>query len=129
MIKLIIKHFFLICLLLMGGTFYYLTLTVPGMQTNVQIVNYLFPEKLHIGSVQGTLFANFTLQDISWKNDSQEIHIPSITIAWKPSGLLYHKLIINNIIIDHAAVSFPQIPAASDSNAGQTNYLAWLKNF
>jgi len=129
LIKFIISHFLLFCLLLISSVFYYFTLTHAGLQTDVQIVTRALAGKLRIESAQGALFSDFSLQNISYQEGADVIQIQSVHLSWNPLGLFAHKLIINNIAVNQAKIVIPTIPATRSSTSSisstQTNHPFW----
>ncbi|HSW69098.1 MAG TPA: translocation/assembly module TamB domain-containing protein [Gammaproteobacteria bacterium] len=122
MIKLILKHFFLLFLLLAGSVFYYLTMTTPGLQTDIKFVTKIVPGKLNIQSAQGKLFSDFELRGIFYQRDSQTINIKYAALSWNPIGLLMNKLIIYSINIDQATVIIPTLSKSSGTSDNQFDF-------
>lgn len=128
MIKLILTNFFLFCLLLVGSIFYYLTMTTPGLQTDIQVITRMFAGKLRIGSVEGKLASDFSLKNISWQDNSGSIRIQSISLGWDPRGLLLHKFVINSLNVDHATIVIPTLPASSNTTKNNKPFPDFFKN-
>lgn len=128
MIKFILKHFFLFCLLVIGSLFYYLTMTTPGLQTDIQIITRIFTGKLRIGSAEGKLVSNFSLKNISWQDRSETIHIQSLSLGWDPRGLLLHQFVINSLNIDHAIIIIPSLTASSNTTKNDKSFSDFFKN-
>lgn len=128
MIKFILTHFFLCCLLLIGGVFYYLTMTVPGLQTDIQIATKMLAGKLRVESAQGKLFSDFELKNIVYEDATQSIHVKSFAFSWNPAGLLLHKWMINSIKLDQATIVISKLSGFSNNKTGNANYIHFVKN-
>jgi autotransporter translocation and assembly factor TamB len=122
----ILRHFFLSCLLLIVGIFCFLTMTTPGLQMDIQILTALSQKKLRIESVDGKLFSNFVLKNITYQDDSQSINIKSVALSWNPLGLFLKKLMIHSIDVDRATIVIPKIKKSS--NSSNDNYLGFFKD-
>lgn len=107
MIKWILTHFFLFCLLLVGSVFYYLTMTTPGLQTDIQIITKMFAGKLRIKSASGQLIPHFTLKNVTWRDDSKTLHIQSVSVTWNPRPVITAS--IDHISIPNLGVTLRNI--------------------
>ncbi len=113
MIRILIQHFLLICVLLLAGIFYFLTMTTAGLKTDIELAMHYLPGKLHIGEANGTLFSEFNLQNISYQNASEQIAIQSFALKWKPIGLLVNRWVVESISVAQADVIIKNLPVRS----------------
>ncbi len=110
------------------GVFYYLTMTTPGLQTDVQMITRFFNGKLHIESLHGKLLSDFDLQNVTYQDNNQSIRIKSLAFSWNPVDLLMNKLMIHSIALDDVTVVIPKIPTATSADKTHYSFLNFLKN-
>ena len=101
------------------GAFYFLAMTTPGLQFDIKMAKHYLPE-LQIESAEGNLFSTFTLKNIYYQNQSQQIQVGTFSLTWKPEALLLKKWIIDSITVDHANVVIKQLPAVNKEPTPKT---------
>lgn len=89
-----------------------MTCTEAGLRSCVTVITMFHPH-LVIQRVQGTLFSHFKLDDISYHDIEHQIDIKSLSVSWKPIGLLRDTLIINNVILNGAHIKLAKTTQAS----------------
>ncbi len=114
--RIILNHFIFICLLILSGIIYFMTLTQPGLRVDIEIAKHYLPGQLQITDARGNLFSAFTLKNISYQNASQQITIQSFALAWNPFGLLKKKWIIDSITVDHANITIKNLATQSSGS-------------
>ncbi len=123
MIKWIVSHFFLFCLLVLGGVFYYLGMTQAGLQTDIELAKRFLPGNLTIAQIDGKLFSQFELRGISYQSETEAIQIKSLAIAWNPAGLLLHKLMFRSIVMSDAIIIIKKLDTHSSNHSFSFPYL------
>lgn len=113
----VLTNFLLIILLMLMGTAYFLLLTTSGLQFDIDLAKRYLPGKLQIAQVEGNLLSSFTLKNVYYQNESQQIAVQSFSLNWKPEGLLLKKFIVNSIGVDHAKVIIKKMPPNTDASS------------
>ncbi|WP_157725018.1 translocation/assembly module TamB domain-containing protein [Vogesella sp. LIG4] len=88
-------------LLLVGiaGLLGWLTATPAGFATLWQWAGKLSHDSLKVGRSEGTLWRGFTLRDVSWQRDGQQLQLSSLQLDWQPSALWRGQLYIRQLAL------------------------------
>ncbi len=128
MIKILIRHFLLILALIIASIFCFLTMTTAGLQTSIELVGNYLPGKLQIARATGTLFSEFSLHNISYQTNSEQIQIQNFALKWHPSGLFINRLIIESVTLDQANIILKNLPTqATGTEASNQDFLKLLQ--
>jgi translocation and assembly module TamB len=111
-----IKYIFITLIATLAATLYILGFTTAGLIFDLNYIAPLFPGKLAVKNIQGTLFSGFSLEDISYKTKEEQVTIHSLSVRWYPTQLLRGKIAIDSLSIDQ-----PRIVTFS-SNADADNF-------
>jgi translocation and assembly module TamB len=117
LIKLILSHLLLTCLLIFAGMLYFLGMTTQGLKVDIELAARYLPGQLRIAKVEGKLFSTLSLQNISYQDESQTINISALSFAWQPLYLLTHKVMIDSIKVTRADINIKQLPLNANQNS------------
>ncbi len=99
-----IKFVFITCLLSMSTAFYLLIATPAGLQYDLQWLATHTPGKLSVKKLDGTLLSGFTLHDLSYQTEKQQISFKLLDIHWDPLFLLKGKIDIKRLKIEDGRI-------------------------
>jgi translocation and assembly module TamB len=84
----------------------YIFATQPGLVLVQKSINRIAGSVLTVGGVEGTLNADFILEDIRINSADQSLAIERIAISWKPLSLFLAKLDIRSLAITGLKITF-----------------------
>lgn len=105
----LLKYSFIIIFLLISGSIYYFGFTEAGLQKEISLLSQFSNGKINIEKASGVLLSAFTLHNISYQTQHQQVAIRTLDFSWNPDGLLRGKFLINHIMIDHAKINIPKV--------------------
>ncbi|MFN4236169.1 MAG: translocation/assembly module TamB domain-containing protein [Vogesella sp.] len=88
---------FLLPLLLLGGSGWWLTATPAGFATLWQWAGQLSGGQLKVGRVQGTLWQGFTLQRLHWQTPDSQLALSQLVLDWDAQALWQRQLHIRSL--------------------------------
>lgn len=94
---------FLLPLLLLAGSGWWLTATPAGFATLWQWAAQLSAGQLKVGRVQGTLWQGFTLQQLQWKTPDQALSLSELVLDWDARALWRRQLHIRRLALGPAS--------------------------
>lgn len=83
--------------LMLVGVIIFLGSTQAGLRFSFFIAQHCVPGMLIAEDLQGKLFGEFKMKQLSYDNKTESTYIKSLTVKWQPLGLLRGKLIFNKI--------------------------------
>lgn len=105
MIRIIYQYFLLLLLACLLFLSYFFTETTSGLRTLIQIAAPFIPGHLRIEHIEGKLLSPFSLQNILYENQGNEITLQKLEFDWNPMVLVRHsQLMINHLNIANASI-------------------------
>lgn len=115
--------FSLFCLI--GNFIYFIGMTTPGLSVVINQVSHQLPGKLHIQKIEGKLFSNFTLKNISYFDSKKYIEINELHVSWLPKFLLKNRVVLNQLSLNHLKIQIKESNERDNSLSLQK--FGWLK--
>ncbi len=91
--------------LLVAGTVYFIGETSAGLQASLKIAGKFLPGEFAVQHAQGKLFAQFTLNNITYRDGDINVAVQFFEFKWQPKQLLAAKLAIDHVIAHHVTVT------------------------
>lgn len=93
-----------------------LLFTHPGLTSAIWMAEKAVPQ-LQVGQVQGALFPQFTLRDVTFSDPDLKVNasVKKFTLAMNVQCFLEPKVCINDIDLDGLTFSMPELPATEES--------------
>ena len=113
--RFLIKYLFITFVVVIAASLYVLCFTQQGLVIDLRYLTPLLPGTLKIEKINGTLFSDITLQDMTYQTKEEKMTLKSLMLNWYPKKLLQGKLAIGSLVLEK-----PQIVlfSADASSAG-----------
>ncbi len=100
------------------GSFYYIAGTQAGLNLVWSGVERLLPDKIHVGSLQGTLMSTLAVKDFSYVDEDVSVSIHAMAVNADLISLIGHRLVIRDLQLDglRVNVKLPK-PSTTDQSA------------
>lgn len=95
--------FIVVCAIIFS-LFYYLTHSTAGTQWLVAKAIQYIPGNIKIGAISGKLSESVRLQNLSYQDNGNTVHINNLMVTWDFMALRKHKIAIDDFKIDEASI-------------------------
>lgn len=120
MMKALLRIVLLLCMVIAGCVAF--LLTPMGLQLTADAVHSHLPGKLSYKKISGILIGPITLDDVSYVNKTDTVHIKKLTINWELLSLFKKELRISSLVIDNPTITTNN-PTPAITIDGITQYI------
>lgn len=109
------------------GIIYYFIGTQSGLQLIWNGAETFLPDKITVGSVEGTIISHLTIHDLVYHDDGVNVSIHSLSLRWDALKLWRKHFVIHALDIDGVNVVIKQQKTSQPSSIKSEDVLWWLR--
>ncbi|MEO8400766.1 MAG: translocation/assembly module TamB domain-containing protein [Gammaproteobacteria bacterium] len=91
-------------------------MTTYGLHVDLAFAEKFLPGEFHLQKAEGKLFSHFTLHGLTYQDVDKRISLKTVSVTWRPIGLLRDKWLIDSLQLDHAEMTFKKNASQSDNS-------------
>lgn len=104
-------YFFLCFLIFLACLGFFFLKTSTGLHTAIKLSQIYLPGTLHVTQIKGSLFKQFSIEELSYRQDAIEVKLQHLEFQWQPDSLLKPSALTFTLHAEQISIANPALEA------------------